>query len=228
MLSIGGDRAPGSGTAFLVSFLHCGKRVASSSENYLLFGANVDENSEFVKLFLKELVSDLIYLESKVFDVKGKKVEFKSGELPNDMKMLSFLAGELSNSTTYFLTFANICQKEANDFRKKFGLTKHYHWLPWSYEKRITDSEKVLLKKKEFSKCSKLTIKNKVTSFIAETLQGRQKFKPIVGSFINVAKPEPLHLQNNTIKEQFMKLLKICMAKTEFLGAKTLSAEFVL
>jgi hypothetical protein len=29
-------------------------------------------------------------------------------ELPNDMKMLAFLAGELTNSATYFSTFADV------------------------------------------------------------------------------------------------------------------------
>ena len=87
VLLIGGDGAPGSGTAFLASFLNCGKRIASSAENFLLFGANVEETSDLVKLYLKELVSDLNYLESKVFDINGIKVEFTVGELPNDMKM---------------------------------------------------------------------------------------------------------------------------------------------
>ena len=137
VLSIGGDGAPGSGTAFLVSFLNCGKRIASSAENFLLFGANVDETSDLVKLYLKELVSDLHYLESKVFDINGIKVEFVVGELPNDMKMLSFLAGELSNASTYFLTFANVCQQESNDYKKSFGVSGKDYWKPWNYEKRL-------------------------------------------------------------------------------------------
>ena len=55
------------------------------------------------------------YLESKVLEnengVKKVKVEFKVTELPNNMKMLSFLAGELPKSATYFTTFANVNQK---------------------------------------------------------------------------------------------------------------------
>ena len=102
VLAIGGDGAPGTGTAFLVSFLNCGKRIASSSENFLLFGANVEENCSLVKLFVKKL-ADITYLESKVHEIKKVKVEFMLGELPNDLtKMLSFLAGELTNSATYF------------------------------------------------------------------------------------------------------------------------------
>ena len=37
-----------------------------------------------------------------------RKVEFNVTQLPNDMKMLSYLAGELSNAATYFSTFANV------------------------------------------------------------------------------------------------------------------------
>ena len=87
VLAIGGDGAPGSGTSIFVSFLNCGKRVASSSENFLLFGENVEENSEVVRNFISKLISDI---ESKVFEIGSIRVEFKLGELPNDMKMLSF------------------------------------------------------------------------------------------------------------------------------------------
>ena len=53
VLAVGGDGAPGTGTSMLVSFLNCGQRIASSSENYLLFGANVDESSDVVLTFVK-------------------------------------------------------------------------------------------------------------------------------------------------------------------------------
>jgi len=62
VLAIGGDGAPGTGTSFLVSFLNCGQRIASSAENFLLFGANVDESAPVVSAFLKKLLVDLVYL----------------------------------------------------------------------------------------------------------------------------------------------------------------------
>jgi len=62
VLAIGGDGAPGTGTSFLVSFLNCGQRIASSDENFLLFGANVDESAPVVSAFLKKLLVDLVYL----------------------------------------------------------------------------------------------------------------------------------------------------------------------
>ena len=38
LMCIGGDEAPGSGMAYLISFMNVGKRIASSSENFLFFG----------------------------------------------------------------------------------------------------------------------------------------------------------------------------------------------
>ena len=141
-----------------------------------------------------------------MFDINDIKVEFTVGELPNDMKMLSFLAGELSNAATYFLTFANVCQQESNDYKKSFGQSEKDYWKPWSYEKRLADAQKVKEKKTSGKNCSP----NNLTSFIANTLKSRQEFIPLVGNFIDVAKAEPLHL-------------KICLAKTNIEKTKCYS-----
>ena len=67
-LAIGGDGAPAIGMTILVSFLNVGERLPSSKEQFLLFGGNVEENSDAFVKFLKILVKDLKYLESKVFE----------------------------------------------------------------------------------------------------------------------------------------------------------------
>ena len=150
-LAIGGDGAPAVGMTILVSFLNVGERLPSSKEQFLLFGGNVEENSDTVEKFLSLLVKDLKYLESKVFEVenatKKVKVEFKITELQNDMKMLSFLAGELSNSAAYFTTFANVNQSEANDCKKFFGISSQHSWRSFPYSKRVNDASKVAKKK---------------------------------------------------------------------------------
>ena len=68
------------------------------------------------------LVKDLKYLECKFFELKNAtkkgKGEFKITELPNDMKMLYFLTGELSNSAANFTTFANANEGETNNYKK--------------------------------------------------------------------------------------------------------------
>ena len=45
-------------------------------------------------------------------------------ELPNDMKMFSYLGGELCNASKYFSTFGNIKSTDSNDFRKTFDASK--------------------------------------------------------------------------------------------------------
>ena len=225
-LALGGDGAPGTGMAILISFLNVGERLASSSEQYLLFGGNVDESSTYVSAFFKLLVKDISYLETKVFEIEvnggSQKIEFKVCEWPNDMKMLCFLGGELSNNATYFSTFANITKKDSNDFTKTFGNSEEHSFRPFSFDKRLSDGKKALNKEKELNKSnlSKVTKRSNLTSYIA-SLGSRQVSTPLIGNYIDLAKAEPLHLKNNTIKERFMILFKICVSQTNFKGAKS-------
>ena len=64
-------------------------------------------------------------------------------------------------------------------------------------------------KRKELdgSKLQSTTKRQKLTQYIA-SLKSRQEFEPLVGKSVVRAKPEPLHLKNNCICEQFMKLLE--------------------
>ena len=142
------------------------------------------------------------------------KVEFKLSELPNDMKMLAFLGGELSNSSYYFTTFADVNQSDSNDISKQFGFSSSSHWKPFPYEKRISDSNLVVKKKKELenSKSSASTKRSNLTSYISKTLNSRQEFVPLVGDYIDSAKAEPLHIKNNVTKELFMKLFRIVIS----------------
>ena len=121
-IAIGGDGAPGTGISLLVSSFNVGERIASSAEQFVLFGADVEENSEIETKFFRKLVHDLEILENNIYQIsvmgQTKKVEFKVTKLPNDMKMLSYLGLELSNASTYFLTFGNIKSADSNDFRK--------------------------------------------------------------------------------------------------------------
>ena len=213
VVSIGGDGAPGSGTVFLASFLNVAKRVASSSENFLIFGANVAENSKLVRRYVLKLFNDIKYLESNVFttSVIGDevKIEFCLGELPNDLKMLCFLAGELTNAAHYFSTFANVNKENCKDFSKNIASEKN-DWKVFHYQKRINDVKKVSAKKKELekSKSSLQTKRSNLTSYIS-SLKSRQEFVPLVSTYIDRAKAEPLHLKNNVVKEMFLKLLRV-------------------
>ena len=156
LLAFGGDGAPGVGTAFSVSFLNVGKRIQSSSGNFMLFGGDVEKSSLPVRHFVKKAIADFIYLESKVFSINTNdgnvNVEFKLSELPNDMKMLCFLAGELSNAAKYFTTFADVNTDNHRQYDKTYGKD----WKPFSYDKRLQDSVNVSRKKSELANTNNL------------------------------------------------------------------------
>ena len=71
-------------------------------------------------------------------------------------------------------------------------------------------------KRKELdgSKLQSTTKRQKLTQYIA-SLKSRQEFEPLVAKSVVRAKPEPLHLKNNCICEQFMKLLKISLSQSK-------------
>ena len=50
-------------------------------------------------------------------NVQGKEyfIELKVELLPNDMKMLAFLGGELTNAAYFFTTVANVNRDDKND-----------------------------------------------------------------------------------------------------------------
>ena len=105
------------------------------------------------------MIKDIRSLESKVFEITTsdgiRKVEFKLTELPNDMKMLGFLAGELSNAATYICIFANVKHNEANYCQKTFGEAVGNYWKSFTYEMRVQDAIKaeVKLRQLEAKKC---------------------------------------------------------------------------
>ena len=144
-----------------------------------------------------------------------KKTEFKVTELPNDIKMLSYLREEFSNASTYFSTFVNVKSADSNDFRKTFDVSKTYFWKPFPYEKRVSDAEKALRKYEELQKSNLVqsTKRSKLKSFISNELKSRQLKFPLIGKFIDMAKAEPLHVKNNTVKVRFTYLFRTCVSQ---------------
>ena len=84
----------------------------------MLFGANCSENCVPAQRFIKLLLADIYSIEKEpmncIHDGKQVSVIFSIGELPNDMKMLAFLSGELSNSAKYFSSFADVSSYNVN------------------------------------------------------------------------------------------------------------------
>ena len=164
LVAFGGDGCPfgknETACSFLVSFLNAGKRVASTSDNFLVFGANCEETSRLVSRYVQSVYKQIHDLVGKVFEINGIHVTFKFKELPNDMKMLAMLGGELSNAATYFSSFANICQHDLTDLNGKFGYDPTCKWKPWSFKERIRVANSVENFKKSLEK-KKISMKTK-------------------------------------------------------------------
>lgn len=96
-------------------FLNVTERVSSPYDNFLIYGANCDEDHpsmiEYGKL-LRPLIS---VLEKQTFMLKGIQVKFSFKLVPADMKWLSKFSGELSNAATYPNPFANVPQKSLSE-----------------------------------------------------------------------------------------------------------------
>ena len=97
-------------------FFKCWGTIGQQLRKRLSFFANVKENGEVVKNYLQMVSEEVSEIESKTFSlsVNGevKLVEFRIAELPNDMNILAFLAGDLSNAATYSSTFDNMTKKK--------------------------------------------------------------------------------------------------------------------
>ena len=117
--------------------------MASSSDNFLVFGANVEESSLVVKKYAQYVYKQIAELECKVFEICGFHVTFRFDELPNDMKMLAMLAGELSNSATYFSMFGNVNTSDCAELDGTLSLDPKPKWKPWVFEERLKVAKKV-------------------------------------------------------------------------------------
>ena len=201
-VALGGDEAPlgkdDSVCSWLVSILNIKRGVLSSDENFLLFGATCSENCLAVKLFLKQLLVEIQKLERSTYSVvcggETVEVKFVISELPNDMKMLNFLAGEL----IYYFTFGNVNTATSANCKGTFGPERSNTWQPWAYNNRLEVAGKVEKFKKSLEKkhLTDVTKRSKVTSYIASQ-KSRQEFVLLLGNIIDRAHVEPLHLKNN-------------------------------
>jgi hypothetical protein len=90
----------------LVSFLNIGHKILSSEENFLIFGSNSSETSPAVTKYISMITKEIDGIEKVSFNINNMVIKFKFAELPNDMKMLAYLAGELPNSANTFQLLA--------------------------------------------------------------------------------------------------------------------------
>ena len=219
LFAVGGDGCPfgknESACSFLLSFLNVGKRVASSNDNFIIFGGNCAETSPVVCKYCQFLCKEICEIEKQVFEIEGLHVTFKCAEIPNDMKMLAMLGGELPNSAKYFSSFANVSKDNCTDLNGTFATDKKSTWNPWKYEERIKIANEVEKFKKSLSEkqLKEKQLRSKVTDFIARK-KSRQEFVPLIGKLIDHAHVEPLHIKNNAWQYFFKAVLNEAFAKS--------------
>ena len=129
---LGGDGAPfgkeDTACAWLVSFLNRGKHVLSSNENFMIFGANCSEDSVVVRRYVSYLFKEISVMEKQSYSIGNREIRFKFSEFPNYLKMLAFLAGELTVSAKFFSTFANVSTGDYDDPKGTFGKGNQHKW----------------------------------------------------------------------------------------------------
>ena len=219
LVAFGGDGCPfrkhESACSFLISFLNVGRKVMSSNDSFIVFGANCQETS-VVKKYVNSAVRQIVDLKGQVFEIEGLSFTFQIKELPNDMKMVAMLAGELSISARYFSPFANVSKDDCTNLKGTFGVRKRATWEPWKYELRLAVVQKVDKYKETLAKqkCPQKQMRSKITDFIAKQ-KSRQEFVPLVGKNVEKAHVEPLHLKNNVWQYFFRGVLKESVRKTK-------------
>ena len=113
LVAFGGDGCPfgknESACSFLISFLNVGKRVASSSDNILVFAGNVEETSLIVKKYINFVCKQIKDLKDvKRLKFSGMNLLYWLGYLSSIMnlvltllaKTITFLKGFLMTVTT--------------------------------------------------------------------------------------------------------------------------------
>ena len=173
-----------------------------------------------VKKYVQLLCQEITNLEGKVFEIEGLKVTFKFEEVPNDMKMVAMLGGELSNSAKFFSSFANVSKENCSDLKGTFATNCRTMWHSWKYEERIAVANQVDKFKQSLStkQLKDKQFRTKVTDFISKK-NSRQEFVPLIGKLIEKAHVEPLHIKNNAWQYFFKGVLKEATAKSNLSGA---------
>jgi hypothetical protein len=122
-----------------------------------------------MRRFIEQLVKDIDDLENTTYhvDYKGNSVnvKFKISELPNNMKMLAFLGGELANAATYFSTFENVSTHSMSALDGSFGSLGKEKRESWKYEDRVSVAKKVEQFKTSLTKKTSLTLSQHVVSY---------------------------------------------------------------
>ena len=178
-----------------------GARVASPNENF-----------PAVRPFTKQLASQIKEIEKKAYTISGVQITFSFELVPSDMKFLCFLRGDLSNSASYFSSFANVSKADCTTLNGKFGNMPNCKWKPWPYRQRLDMAKQGSKFKDKISpNLARSTQRSKVTQFIASK-KSRQEFEPLIGTLCDKEVVKPLHLKNNGVQHLQSMLLALAIS----------------
>lgn len=219
-MAIGADGAPfgkeSEATAWLVSFLNLGNRIASCDDNFLLLGANCEEDHPAMIRYATQIRGEIALIESKAYQIQGHDIaiKFKFELVPSDMKWVATFSGEFSNSATYPSSFANVKQDDLKNVNGTFGENSTCNWKPWSYDQRVKVA-KLVDNYKQTTVVNKpiKQQRNLVTKFISGK-HSRQEFEPLLGPVVDKAKCEPLHLGNNCWQQWNKEVMTVALTRT--------------
>ena len=161
---------------------------------------------------MKETFDMIHYMETQTepYMVKNQKLFVKLELIPSDMKFISIVSGELHSQTSrYPLPYCNVLLEDLSSIDANVS--------QWNYHKRLSDVRKV----DDFKKKKPNAKRNDITEFIGNKLHSRQEKEPFIGKYVDVVKPEPLHLKNNGFQFLNSKLLHRVIEKSEDVIAAT-------
>ena len=205
--------------AYLVSFLNLLQGVQSYNNNYLLLGANCEEDHPLLKRYIEHLEKEMEEIEGKCLKTeRGHEVIFEFELIPDDQKWVPSMSGELNNAGTYFSSFANVWQTMGGSI----GVHSSAIWKPWNYNDRV----KMVKKVENYKKTLKDPVgkeRSKVTAFTSKQ-KSKQEYTPALGKYVDSVKAEPLHNTNNAWQYWFTFLLQIAMQYSNPSIAKSVNA----
>jgi hypothetical protein len=206
-ITLGADGAPfgkyGTETCLLLGVINVSTSLASCDHNYLLMGADAKEENEILLQVYRQISEEMAVIETKQYEIQNTAVTFVCELMPNDLKMLATLGGELNNCATYPSSFSSVRKDELCKLISKDTFLANHIVVPWDYDKRMRDVEALQSFKQKLlksDKCSHTTTRQKITNFIAGR-NSRQEFTPVVGRYIEKALLEPLHTRNNAFQQ---------------------------
>lgn len=89
--------------------------ILSSEDNFLIIGSNCSEQITAARRYIAMMAKEMEEIEKGLFRFGDSIIRFRFAEFPNDMKMLAYLRGELTNAAKYFSTFADISSDKLCD-----------------------------------------------------------------------------------------------------------------